>query len=133
MWSNKTHRLVAAIGSIRRAAMILGSSRTCPEEGQTRAGLRGPALTANTAAVGSHRVRSGRTVVLTLGTAVTSIVGFAVAFRIHGSVFDALIAFALRAQISSPGSAGSAQAAQGEIPKGLTPRCGRSGAGAKGS
>ena len=46
--------------------------------------------------------------------------------------FDALIAFALRAQISSPGSAGSAQAAQGEIPKGLTPRCGRSGAGAKG-
>ena len=87
MWSNKTHRLVAAIGSIRRAAMILGSSRTCPEEGQTRAGLRGPAaLIANTAAVGSHRVRSGRHVVLTWGTAVTSIIGFAVAFRIHGSV-----------------------------------------------
>lgn len=62
------------------------------------------------------------TVVLTWGTAVTSIIGFAVGFRIHGSVSDALIAFALCVVfgfafewlfIALGMFAGTAQAAQG--------------------
>lgn len=62
------------------------------------------------------------TVVLTWGTAVTSVIGFAVGFRIHGSVSDALIAFALCVLfgfafewlfIALGMFAGTAQAAQG--------------------
>lgn len=62
------------------------------------------------------------TLVLTWGTAVTSGIGFAVGFRIHGSVADSLVAFALCILfgfafewlfIALGMFAGSAQAAQG--------------------